>query len=296
MDAATVSHNRILSLLALAALSAVPIAACGSSPTPSSATEAAHGSNATEEFGLTLTQLADRIESTEALIAQCMSAAGFQYVALDFATIKQAMSSDQSAPGVSGDDYIKQYGLGITTQFDQPIITFGAGPDNTAYLAGLSPTDQTAFKRTLWGESPDWNHAHAVEAEDFSQTGGCTHSAAAQTYSATELGGAYVNPADARLAQDPRMIAAIAAWSECMRAEGYDYADPLQVERDLHERLAAITQGQDPKSLAGPALDALHALQGEELAVAALLTTCEQDKIEPVQAAIEAELYGSPQS
>ena len=48
--------------------------------------------------------------------------------------------------------------------------------------------------------------------------------------------------------------------------------------------------------MTGPALDALHELQGEELAVAEILTTCEEDKIEPVQAAIEAELYGSPQS
>ena len=88
------------------------------------------------------------------------------------------------------------------------------------------------------------------------------------------------------------MIAALKDWSDCMRAEGYEYDHPDQVEVDLRERLDAITQGQDPTTLTGPALDALHELQGEELAVAALLTSCEEDHIEPVQDKIESELYG----
>jgi hypothetical protein len=92
------------------------------------------------------------------------------------------------------------------------------------------------------------------------------------------------------------MIAAIKKWSDCMRADGYEYDNPTQVEDDLQERLDALLQGQDPTTLTGPALDGLHQLQGEELAIAAVLTTCEEDNITPVQDAIEAELYGAPQS
>ena len=287
--------RRPILVVAILTLALVTVA-CGSS-SPSSEGSAANAvSNAPEEFGLSRTELATRIEKTEGRIAKCMTDAGFQYIALDFVTIKQAMDSDKSAPGVSSDDYVKQYGLGITTQFNQPLVEFGAGPQNASYLEGLPPADQVAFKHTLWGDSPDWNHAYALEAEDFSQTGGCTRSAAEQTYTPTEISSAYVNPADIKIEQDPRMIAAIKKWSDCMRADGYQYDNPSQVETDLQERLDAILQGQDPTTLTGPALDSLHQLQGEELAIAAILTTCEEGNITPVQDAIEAELYGAPQS
>jgi hypothetical protein len=271
-------------------------AGCGSGAASPGSVAGKAASAAPEEFGLSPTELAARIDKTEGLIAKCMTDAGFQYIALDYVTIKQAMNSDQTARGVSSDEYVKQFGLGITTQFDQPIVAFGPGPQNSAYLDGLPSADKIAFQRSLWGESPGWNHARALEAEDFSQTGGCTRSAAEQTYTPTEISGSYVNPADVRLEQDPRMIAAIKKWSECMRADGYQYDTPTQVEDDLHERLAAIVQGQDPATLTGPALDSLHELQGEELAIAALLTSCEDEHITPVQAAIEAEVYGAPQS
>ena len=296
MHSATVrSLGRRTLLVALLALPPLTTA-CGTGAPSSDGSATNAPSNAPEEFGLSRTDLAARIEKTEGLIAKCMTGAGFQYIALDFVTIKQAMDSDQSAPGVSSDAYVKQYGLGITTQFNQPLVEFGAGSQNASYLERLSPADQVAFKRTLWGESPDWNHAHAIEAEDLSQTGGCTRSAAEQTYTPTEISSAYINPADIKIEQDPRMIAAIKKWSDCMRADGYQYDNPQQVEDDLHERLDAILQGQDPTTLVGPALDSLHQLQGEELAIAAVLTTCEEDNVIPVQDAIEAELYGAPQN
>ncbi len=286
--------------LAVGFASALWIASCGGSGGSGGGTDGSSSGSATaettsgppEEFGLSLAQLTARIEETEQSIAKCMADAGFQYVALDFATVKQAMGTDESAPGLSDEDFLAQYGLGVTTQFDKPLIVFGAGPENNAYVVGLPESDQVAFRRALWGEAVEWNHARAVEQEDFSQTGGCTRAAADQLYTAEELSGTYINPADLLVDQDPRMIAAIAKWSDCMSAEGYDYSHPDQVKTDLTERLAAVAQGQDPATLTGPALDALQELQGEELAVARLLKSCEATHIEPVQATIEAELYG----
>jgi hypothetical protein len=268
----------------------VGITACGGGGGESGADTT--GGGAPEEFGLSLAELTERIEATEQRIATCMSDAGFDYVALDFVTIKQAMDSDQSAPGLSDEDYVAQYGLGITTQLDKPLVVFGAGPQNNAYLAGLAESEQVAFRRALWGEAADWNHARALEEEDFSETGGCTRTAADELYRPEELSGTYVNPADVLVEQDPRMVAAITAWSECMAAEGYEYDHPDRVTDDLQERSDAISQGQDPATLTGEALAALEELQGEELAVAALLTSCEEEHIEPVQAEVEAELYG----
>jgi hypothetical protein len=264
------------------------LASCGGSA--SSTPDATAG--APEEFGLSLADLTTRIEDTEASIATCMRDAGFEYVALDFATVKQAMDSDQTATGLSDEEYVAQYGLGVTTQFDKPLVVFSAGPQNNAYLDGLPESDQVAFRRTLWGEAPDWNHARALEEEDFSETGGCTRAAAEQLYSPDELSGTYVNPADVRIEQDPRMVDAIAAWSGCVAAEGYDYDHPDRVTEDLQQRLDTIAQGQDPATLAGPALAALEELQGEELAIAVLTTTCEEEFVEPVQAEVESEIYG----
>ncbi len=295
----TESHQRLALHRSAAFGAAVAVAAlvsaCGASSTASN-TPGSAANAAPAEFGLSQTQLDTRIEETEKLIATCMSAAGFNYVALDAVTVKKAMHTDQSAPGVSNEEYVKQFGLGITTQLDKPLVAFGAGPENNATVNGLPAADQVAYRRALWGEALDWNHARALEQEDFSETGGCTRKAAEAKYSATELSGAYVNPGDKLIAQDPRMIAAVKKWSDCMRADGYEYDNPDQVDEDLRQRLDAVAQGQDPKTLTGPALDSLHALQGEELAIAAKLTTCEQDNIEPVQAKIEAELYGGPQS
>lgn len=268
---------------------------CGGGDSSSDETDPGQTEQATEEFGLSATTLAKRIEDTEALIAKCMSAAGFQYVALDSVSVLQAMSSDQTAAGISDEDYVKQYGLGITTQFDKPIVAFGAGPENTSALDSLSATEQVAFRRTLWGDRPDWNHVRALEDEDFSATQGCTRSAAEQTYSADELSGSYVNPTDVLIEQDPRMIAAIAAWSDCMREEGFQYDTPDQAENDLRDRLEAITQGQDPQTLSGASLAALTELQGEELAIAGVFTDCEEEHIDEVQAQVEAEVFGAPQ-
>ena len=270
----------------------VLLGACGGNGSGASQ-DAGGGENAPEEFGLTLAQLAGRVDQTEQLIATCMSGAGFKYVALDFAALKQAMASDQTAAGLASEDYLKRFGFGITTQLDKPITTFGAGPQNSAILAGLAVTEQVAYRRALWGEAPTWNHAHALEAEDFSQTGGCTKTAAGQTYTVDELSGAYINPADRRVDQDPRVLAALKKWSDCLRVKGYQYEHPDQIDVDLRDRLAAISLGQDPKALTGSALAALQQLQAEEVALAGVAAACEAKILEPVRSKVEDELFGS---
>jgi hypothetical protein len=78
--------------------------------------------------------------------------------------------------------------------------------------------------------------------------------------------------------------------------DGYDYAHPDDVEKDLAQRLDALAAGADPASLTGPAAEALAELQGEELAIAAVATACEEDVVEPVVEQVETELYGAPQN
>ena len=134
-------------------------AACGGDSSSTDSAPDSTASAAPEEFGLSLTELATRIEDTEALIATCMTDAGFQYVAVDFVSIKNAMGSDKSAPGLSSEDYVKQYGLGITTQFDKPLVTFGAGPETPPTSTPSpppirSPTAARCGERRRTGTTP----------------------------------------------------------------------------------------------------------------------------------------------
>lgn len=291
-----VSHAGVRHPVALGALAVVSLSllsGCGGGSSGDANTrEPKYGS---EEFGLTLEQLTVRVEQTEAAVGVCMSKAGFQYVPLDFVTVKRAMDSDETAPGLSDEQYVAQFGFGITTQLDKPIVAFGAGPQNQRILEGMPEPNQVAYRRALWGEQPEWTIVRALEEEDFSQTEGCTRSAAEQLFSATELTGSYVNPGDTLIESDKRMIAALKKWSSCMRAAGFDYDHPDAIADDLRERLATITRGQDPKALGSTAQRDLKALQGEELAIARADTTCFESNVEEVEATVEAEIYGARQ-
>jgi hypothetical protein len=275
--------------------------ACGDSGSGSAGTGGSTDASGTarfgpEEFGLTLDELAARIEQVEGLIGQCMTAAGFEYVPVDFERVKAGMDADKTAPGLSDEEFVAQYGYGITTQFDKPGREIGLGEQNVAIYEALSPAEQAAYDHTLLGENRDATFALSVEAEDFAGTGGCTRQAVEQSFSPDELDANYLNPGDAVLEQDPRVVAAMTDWSDCVAADGFTYAHPDDVETDLKQRLDALTAGADPAMLTDPAADALAELQGEELAVAAAATTCEEDVVEPVVEEVETELYGAPQS
>lgn len=240
-------------------------------------------------------QLAIRIEQIEGLIGDCMRAAGFEYFPVDFVTVRSAMTADKSAPGLSDGEYRAQYGYGVSTQFDKPTVSIGFGEQNTRVFEALAPNDQVAYKRTLYGENPNATFAVALETEDFSGTGGCTRTAVEQVFSPEELTATYLNPGDGVIYQDPRVVAATQAWSECVRAEGYEYNHPDDIEQDIKERFEAITQGQDPTTLTGSALEALTDLQGEERALAQVDFSCAEELWEPVIELVEAEIYGAPQ-
>ena len=98
-----------------------------------------------------------------------------------------------------------------------------------------------------------------------------------------------VERATAELAQSrAAMQSAIAKWSDCMHAVGYDLAEPEQVDVLLQRRLDAIV---------GPANNrrtdydkaALAALQRDEVAMVASDTDCEKKNIQKVEDVVRAE-------
>lgn len=254
----------------------------------------------TEEFGLSMEELVRIAEDVETLIAECMSDAGFEYIAADFNTVRSGMVADKSLPGLSEEEFIDQFGFGISTlytgqgpQFSDLLTPaqIGLGERNIQIFKNLSPADQVAYNRTLFGEHPDATFAVSLEAEDFSRTGGCTRKAIEQVFRPEQLTATYYNPKDALIEQDPRMAAAIQDFVACMREAGFDYNHQNDIERDFRTRLDAITEGVPLEDLSTEALSALLELQGEERAVAAATAECEGQFIDPVEAQIESELY-----
>jgi hypothetical protein len=309
-------QSRRVGLLAFGLVIGILVAACGGglrSPEPSTNLPATSQGDATgqaalpgtEEFGLTKEELVTSIEAVESLIAKCMSDAGFEYIAVDYNTIRRGMVADKSLPGLSERQFFEQYGFGISTLYTglDPQLAdantpakIGLGEQNVEIFKNLPPADQIAYNHTLFGDNTDATFAVAIETEDFSRTGGCTRAAIEQVFTPEQLNTTYLNPKDALIEQDPRMIAALADFADCMRAAGFDYNHEREIEPDLKKRLYAITGGAPIESLSADARAALTELQGEERAIAVVALDCEVSIVEPVEEQIQRELYAGSQN
>lgn len=262
------------------------LAACGGGSDSSSAE---FGS---EEFGLTFAELVAKAEAVEELIAECMQDAGFEYVANDFDSIRRAMNADKTAPGLSESEFRAEFGFGISTQPNKPIVSLGLGEENAATREGLSSADRAAYDRTLLGDDTDAVFANALEAEDFSTTGGCTREAVEQEFSKRELSASYINPGDQAIDQDQRVRDALDEYAACMKDGGLDYKTPDEVEEDIRAQFEAIVGNQDQTELDGAAAQDLIDLQALELRAADVSFECETEHLEEVTEEVEKEIYG----
>ena len=231
------------------------------------------------------TELVTAIEAVEALVASCMREAGFQYVAVDVVTTREAMDALGVIAGVTDEDFAAQFGFGISIPFEETTASLVLGT-NVRIFEDLAGADQVGYIRTLVGEDDEAAFYARLEEEDFSPTGGCTRTAIEQVFDAEQLNPGYYNPVDALVEQDPRVLAAQELWADCMREEGFDYANSQVMEAEFEERLDAIGEG-------GPgASEALTELQGEERAVAVLAFACEEEFVTEVAEAVEFEVTG----
>ena len=250
----------------------------------------------TKEFGLTEVQFVQHIEDTQALIAECMAEAGFEYIPVDVKTIEAAQARMRTDPGYTRQTYKEKWGLGVTTRFDKPVRDTGLGP-NLEIWQSLPERDRLAYSRTLWGDNPDVDFVFAFDEEDFSDTEGCTREAVAKVFTRKQLKGTYVNPKDVLVENDPRIIEAQDRWTECMRDAGYDYEDDQDVIiEEYEERFAKLVGNDDPTTLRGPRAAALRKLQQEEIAVSLVDLRCQIEHTDDVFREVEIEVFGQPVS
>lgn len=262
----------------------------------------AQGSPGSEEFGLTPKQLVQSIEKVEALISRCMRDHGFQYVPVDYITVRNGMAADKNMPGLSEEEFINKYGFGVSTMYTghPPQLATGYSPAkaglgerNVRIYMNLSPPDQVAYNRALLGEHTDATFAVGLETENFSRSGGCTRKAIEQVFKPEQLKATYYNPKDALINKDPRMKAALRNYAREMRKAGFNYNHPDEAEPDIRARLAALTSGgRIPVAKMSPEqLAALRKLQDYERRVAAMNFKLEKKLFDPVEEKIEREKY-----
>jgi len=255
-----------------------------------------------QEFGLTERQLVQNIEKVEALIAGCMRAQGFEYVAVDSETVRRGMKADKTLPGLEEEEFVAKYGFGIATLYTgkPPQLAEGYSPGkiglgrrNIENFKSLSPADQVGYNRALFGENSDATFAIGLDSEDFSRCGGCTREAIEKVFAPEQLKASYYNPKDALVANDPRMKAALREYAAAMREAGFDAADPNSVEEEIRQRLDAITGGGTVpvEQLSPEQLAALDELQNYERRLAVKTLELEEKIVEPVEDRVEKELF-----
>lgn len=263
---------------------------------------AEQGTPGQAEFGLTERELVQHVEKVEALIARCMRAQGFEYVAVDADTVRRGMQADKSLPGLEEKDFVAKYGFGISTHYTgkAPQLATGYSPGriglgrrNVQIYQGLSPADQVAYSRALFGLHSDATFAIALDAEDFSRCGGCTLEALEQVFDPEQLKASYYNPKDALIARDPRMKAALREYRAKMREAGFDVDDPEELEVEIRARLDAITEGGSIpfEELSPDKLAALKELQDYERLLAVKSFELEVVLLDPVEESVARELF-----
>ena len=255
-----------------------------------------------EEFGLTQRQLVQSIEQVEELIAKCMREQGFQYIAADYNTVHAGMKSDKAMPGLNEEEFIDKYGFGVATMYtgQPPQLTTGYSPArvglgerNVQIFKGLSPADQVAYNRALFGENTDATFAVGVETENLSRCGGGTRKAIEQVFKPVQLKATYYNPQNDFINNDPRMKAALRKFASAMKKAGFDYTHPDDVEPDIRARLAALTSGGTilVEKMSPEQRKELKKLQNYERKVATVAFKLQEELLGPVEEQIQHELF-----
>ena len=240
-----------------------------------------------DELGLDREGTIARQAKVENMIRDCMKAQGFEYIPVDPIAQRTGLTGQT---GFSEDEFEKSYGYGITTLFEQRRNP--PTDPNTAIRNRLSAVDQAAYTKALSGEFADATFAIAVDTGNYSRLGGCTRSSTETVFGGPEVLQnlvAKLDELDQRVVADSRMQKAIVKWSDCMRAAGFDLAEPDQVDVVLQKRLDAIV---------GPANDlkvdydkaALATLQRDEVTMVTADKTCELKNIQKVDDAVRKEL------
>lgn len=281
--------NRSRKPVALAVLTLLAVAGCGSGPADTGKDTAAgdgksplapymgemfSGGNggvmmrATRVGGSgqpTEQELAKQRKVSE-LTAACMKKEGFEYVVTQPET-EQKKSKFDEAFDLPPDKFASQYGYGISTIDFDAMPAGDADDPNRKLRAKLSPTAQKAYDKALDGDMGSQGGVVVSKpgegpANSSAQNSGCRGKAFEETYGKpgeqTDL-----NKFDSlfkdletlrkRIESDPRVTEAAQKWSDCMADAGHAGLRKVEDGRTkINDRMMALTNGGKPPASVKP--------------------------------------------
>jgi hypothetical protein len=247
-----------------------------------------------EQIGIDDNGIRLKQTTAENQIRDCMKTQGFDYVPVDPAAQQAALTG---TPGLSKEDFEKQYGYGITTLYEQRRQLAVAGP-NKALRDSLSDADRKAYDHALYGDDPTATFADALDTGDYSRLGGCIKTATDQVFGGADVLqslSAKLDDLDQKERADARMVKAVREWSACMREKGFDgLNEQEEVDAVLKRKLEEIVGPAGNLADAGSAQGdydkaALSALQKEEVEMVKADTECEDEHVESVEEKVSEE-------
>jgi hypothetical protein len=214
----------------------------------------------------------------EQQIGTCMQAQGFQYVPVepnnDRRNRKEAFLA--MAPG----DFAAQYGYGITTlDFDEP----GSTDPNDAIVQAMTVAERSAYYQALYGSlitidanghpvkgkegpAPPPGEESCVEKANIAVFGAKPEADSSPSQDAFVALQDSINALNDSIHNDPRMTAAMTAWTACMEAKGHPGYTSFDAGQDEVRTRADEVIGDKAPSEVDPA--ALSELRAFEIATA----------------------------
>jgi hypothetical protein len=233
------------------------------------------------------------LREVDNLVAECMSAQGFEYtpisdsaggetVVVDGEVVEGQGQADQSDLA-SDDEYVSEYGYGIST-----IDAFGDGervrPD-VGNVSELSPEEKVAYDQALRGEWTGYDQWVAGEIVDEELIDGAPPDAGCYGQAIHEVFPNGVDAPEDRIADqfpilteaadvvesraqnDPRAVEARGEWADCMADAGHpEYGSPEEAMQGVTDRFEAL-DGTDA---------ALQQLRDDEVSLAVADADCQE--------------------
>ncbi|MBX9243911.1 hypothetical protein ICW40_03705 [Actinotalea ferrariae] len=188
-------------------------------------------------------QIAERMAAVEAVVAACMADQGFEYVPVEFRPRDDDDASAVAPPSVDPVEAAEEHGYGIATAPTGP--PEGAPASEWVDLNGpiveaMSSAERSAYYLALGGEGQGEAYVQGEEPYDWTKygcSGRAQHEVPGAVRPQFDMSAFGALDADIQtmwgsVADDPRLVPVVEAWSQCMAEAGYPGMTHVEQPRD----------------------------------------------------------------
>ncbi len=199
-------------------------------------------------FRMSKDDMISRQKRVEASVLKCMAQEGFKYIPRD---VSQDMAGFDDTTDYLGLEYRKKHGYGFTFDFEaqnnpNPVTDTKPFVDpNQAIQDKMTETERAAYQSTLYGKQTaektvsgnDATSAITTVASTTPVDQGCYGKAQTTIFGDTNKLQESMQPKYEALTKkqtdDPRIVKAQKAWSDCMKSSGHPFESPDKIQELL---------------------------------------------------------------